>query len=255
MSTHPHAEAEAGSPPDHHEKHEAEHVGGHHGGRGQHKKGHGDHGGHGGGGHGGSWIVTYSDMITLLMAFFICIITFASKETEKFDPKKDSLIGNAGGSGIASTASKGTLEQDSAVWRLRIRQARASESGAEMAPLYQNPSLQTTAHILQALDEAEAGRMRDDFAVRLPRSLLFEKDDRLSSSGVRLLHALAVNLRDLPYDLQFQVGRDDHVGQAVKLCGFLASQEGYEPARLAVGGRPPRAGDGDTIWLVLVRQF
>jgi chemotaxis protein MotB len=247
MSMQPHEH-----PAEHDAEHPAEHAGGHHGGHAKHKKG---HGGHGEGGHGGGWIVTYSDMITLLMAFFICIITFASKETEKYTTKKDSLIGNGGGSGIASSSAKGTLEHDSVVWRLRVRQARVGESGAEMSPMYRDPSPDTTAHILQALEGTAAGRLRDNFAIRLPRSLLFEKDDRLSSSGVRLLHALAVNLRDLPYDLQFQVGPAEHIGQAVRLCGYLASQEGYEPARLAVGGRPTADGDVDSIWLVLVRQF
>ncbi len=241
-------------PPTAHEpEHDAEHGDGHAGGHAKHKKGHDGHGG--GGGHGGSWIVTYSDMVTLLMAFFICIITFSSKETEKYSTKKDSLIGNAGGSGVASSSAKGTLEQDSIVWRLRVRQARASESGAEMSPLYQDPSVETTARILRVLEGAALGRLRDNLAVRLPRSLLFEKGDRLSSSGVRLLHAVAVNLRDLPYDLQFQVGHTEHVAQAVRLCTYLASQESYEPARLAVGGRPPTSGDGDSIWLVLARQF
>jgi hypothetical protein len=267
MSTHSHpdlpAEHEGGLGVEHpvgdggHSGHD-EHAGGDghagHGGHGGHKKGHGgDHGG--GGGHGGSWIVTYSDMITLLMAFFICIITFSSKEKENYGPKKDSLMGNAGGSGIASKEMKPTLEQDSIIWRLRIARARVSEHGAEMAPVYQDPSLHTSAQILQALEEAAPGRLHDDFAIRLPLSLLFEKGEQLSSSGVRILHALAVNLRDLPYDLQFQTARDDQTGRAVRLCTYLSSQEGYEPARLAVGARPPRPADGDALWLVLARQF
>jgi hypothetical protein len=248
MSEYPH-EQHSG----HDAEHSAEHGDGHHGGHGRHKKGHGDHGG--GGGHGGSWIVTYSDMITLLMAFFICIITFASKETEKYATKKDSLMGNGGGSGLASAGARGSVELDSAVWRLRLHQARVREKGAEISPMYQDPSMEASAQILRALEDAAPGRLRDNFAVRLPRSLLFDKGERLSSSGVRLLHAIAVNLRDLPYDLQFRVGQDEHMAQATRLCTYLASQESYEPARLAVGARPPARSDVDSIWLVLVRQF
>jgi hypothetical protein len=95
----------------------------------------------------------------------------------------------------------------------------------------------------------------DNFAIRLPLSLLFENDEHLSSSGIRLLHALAVNLHDLPWDLQFQVGDLGDAPRAVQLCHFLMSEEGYEPARLAVGARPPRRGERDFVWLVLFHQY
>jgi hypothetical protein len=241
-------DAGEGSPQEGHTKHGS----GPHGGPAKHKKG---HGGHGGGGHGGSWIVTYSDMVTLLMAFFICIITFSSKETERFSPKKDSLVGGAGGKGITSSLEKHTLDWNSVVWRLRTYQARVSDSGTEMAPIYQDPSIEMTGRILHALEETVPGRLTDNFAVRLPLSLLFEKGDRLSSSGVRVLHAVAVNLRDLPYDLQFQVAHAEHTPLAVKMCVYLMSEEGCQPARLAVGSRPPVGGDRDSAWLVLARHF
>jgi flagellar motor protein MotB len=206
-------------------------------------------------GHGNTWIITYSDMVTLLMACFICIITFSSKETEPFASKQNSFLEGTGGKGIAGEMAKNRLERNAVVWRLRLHQAHAGEAGAEMAPMYQNPSLEISTQILQALEKALPGRLTDNFAIRLPVSLLFEKADRLSASGVRLLHVLAVNLRDLPYDWQFQIAQDEHIVQAVKLCGYLATREGYEPARLAVGGRPPVAGEDDSIWLVLARQF
>ncbi|HWG43746.1 MAG TPA: flagellar motor protein MotB [Gemmataceae bacterium] len=205
--------------------------------------------------HASSWIITYSDMVTLLMACFICIITFSSQESEKFAAKKNSLLEGTGGRGIVGEIEKNRLERASVVWRLRMRQAHGSESGAEMAPMYQNPSANTSAQILRALENAIPGRLSDNFTIHLPRSLLFEKADRLSASGVRLLHVLAVNLHDLPYDLQFQVAQSDDIAQAVKLCGYLATREGYEPARLAVGSRPAVVGEDNSIWLVLARQF
>lgn len=41
------------------------------------KKGHG-----GGGGHGGSWVVTFADLVSLLMAFFVMIVSFSVPNTE-----------------------------------------------------------------------------------------------------------------------------------------------------------------------------
>ena len=68
-----HAPPDAGSDEHGDAAHDPHESSGHHGKKYGHK--HGDHGG-----HGDKWLVTYCDMITLLIAFFICILTFASKE-------------------------------------------------------------------------------------------------------------------------------------------------------------------------------
>lgn len=175
-----------------------------------------------------TWIVTYSDMVTLLMAFFLCVLTFSS---------------------LAGLHKRGGLVRDSIVWRPRLRPAAAME------PMYRDPSREMTEHILQALEGAAGEPSSDNFAVRLPLSLLFEKGEQFSSSGMRLLHALAVNLRDLPYDLQFQVSDAGDTPRAVLLCHFLLSREKFEPGRLAVGARPPRDDERDFVWLILSRQF
>lgn len=165
-------------------------------------------------------------MTTLLMAFFLCVLTFSS---------------------VAGLRKRGGLERDSVVWRPRLRQAPAEAVESS----YREPSRETADHILHALDGAASAAASDNFAIRLPLSLLFENEEQLSSSGRRLLHALAVTLHDLPWDLQFQVGDMDDLPSAVQLCHFLMSEEDYEPARLAAGSRPQRRGERDFVWLVL----
>lgn len=165
-------------------------------------------------------------MVTLLMAFFLCVMSFSSFTASKRDG----------------------LERNSVVWRPRLRSASAVESS------YREPAGETTERILQALESAAGAPSPDTFAIRLPLELLFENEERLSSSGARLLHALADNLRDRPWDLQFQVSHLEETPRAVQLCHFLMSQEGYEPARLAVGARSPREGEGAFVWLVLFHQ-
>lgn len=187
--------------------------------------------------NGGSWLVTYSDMVTLLMAFFICIIAVAWKREERF------------GTGANS------LPDGSIIWRPRLRLPRESEARLDFASVYHDPSAETSARIVQILETMAPSRLTDNFAVRLPLSLLFERGERLSPSGERLLHVLADQLRDLPYDLQFQVSHEEALPQAIKLCSFLACQERYEPARLAVGARTPTEAGEDSVWLVLFRQI
>src|SRR5262249_21869858 len=83
------------------------------------------------GGHGGGWIVTYSDMITLLMACFIMIITFSTKEKEGYSRKRDSLIGGGGGTGLAGPSGQGR-DRDAVVWLMHPLLARLAETGSEL---------------------------------------------------------------------------------------------------------------------------
>ena len=228
---------------------------GNHGGHASHAAGHRKHGGHEGGhgGHGGSWIVTYSDMVTLLMAFFIAIITFSSSNVGQKSRKKDSAVDGRGGTGVAGPSQKGNPRMDAIVWRLHFRQPRFSETGPEFAPLYRDPSEDTAKGILKALLGTAPGKLGDSYILRLPLSLLFDPGGKLTSSGSHILGALAANLRELPYDFQFRVQDPDQIPLAVRLCSFLSSDGGMHPGRLAVGVRADE-GDEDSVWVVLTRQ-
>src|SRR5690606_23607047 len=49
----------------------------------------GAHGG--GGGHGGSWVVTFADLVSLLMAFFVMIVSFSVQDPEKVNQAAGSI--------------------------------------------------------------------------------------------------------------------------------------------------------------------
>ena len=45
----------------------------------------------GGGGHGGSWVVSFADLMALLMAFFVMLLSFSTQEQEKMTQATGSL--------------------------------------------------------------------------------------------------------------------------------------------------------------------
>jgi hypothetical protein len=235
--------------------HEGESPG--HEAKGHHKKkggGHGDgHNEEHGGGHGGSWIVTYSDMITLLMALFICIITFSSKEPEKYGKKRDSVLHGLGGDGSAGQTASG-LDKDGYVWRQRPLSARLGLPGSEMPPTYSDPSQEATAEVLRSLEGPTLGRLGDRFALEASLDSLFESDKRLSPSGKLLLQALGRSLRSLPYEIYFEMSDARYVAQGVVMAQFVVENAAIHPSRLGVGIRAGGEPWRGSVAMVLARR-
>ena len=80
-----------------------------------------------------AWFLTYSDVITLLMTFFILLLTFATTEPESFERIQSSMFGGGGGSGFAGK--QGEHFQDAIISRIRPRSARMTQRGSESPPI------------------------------------------------------------------------------------------------------------------------
>ncbi len=227
-----------------------------HGHQSHHAKhgGHGDHGGHGGG-HGGSWLVTYCDMITLLMAFFICIMTFASQECGKADHRKlrDSVLYGTPGTGVAGPAMK-PIEQDSYVWRKVLLSSNPAKAGSPVPPLYSDPTLDLTRRALMMLEEAPEVVLSDSYTVTVPVGMMFDDKTRLTSSARELLHVVANNIRTLPVDLHVQVTRSDQLPRALAITQYLQRQESMPPGRLGIGLAPGNELRADCVRMVFIHR-
>jgi hypothetical protein len=191
-----------------------------------------------GGGHGGSWLITYCDMITLLMACFIMIITFGSKEQDKYSPQKDSVLEGPGGNGWVGVAQR-SMDRESVVWRQRPPLGRTSRQGSEKAPSYSQPADVVGAEVLKNLaNSKKLGNLSDNYDLDIPVDTLFTPQGNLSSSGKQLLHATAANIRDLPYDMFIEASQPSDLPRLIKINQYLAEQEQIFPGRLAIGFRP-----------------
>jgi chemotaxis protein MotB len=87
--------------------------------RGGRRRGRGGHGGHSGGDE--RWLITYADMLTLLLALFIVLYSISSLNTSKFEALqtslRDAFSGKiiSGGEGIIETGVSATRETPSSV--------------------------------------------------------------------------------------------------------------------------------------------
>jgi chemotaxis protein MotB len=244
------AHAADAHPPEHGEQ--GEHA--EHGDHGGHGGGHGGHKGHDeghGGGHGGSWLITYCDMITLLITFFICIVTFASRENgaHQHPRKRDSLLYGPGGSGIAG-GKQSSMNHDSVIWRQLPVCALPERKGSEMPPLYSDPEMEATSTALTALEGPMFGTLADSYSMRTPLSLLFTDDGKLTPSGVELLGVVASSLRRLPYDIYLQVDDPKYLPRAVTAAQHLVNHEGLAPFRIGVGVRISPEPWNPSLWFL-----
>ena len=85
------------------------------------------------------WFMTYSDVITLMMTFFILLLTFATNEPESYEQMQASMFGGAGAMGIAGDILE---ENDAVLMRQRLRLGRATDRGSEMPPMESSPTAQ-----------------------------------------------------------------------------------------------------------------
>lgn len=88
------------------------------------KKGHGE-----GGGHGGAWIITFADLVSLLMAFFVMIVSFSVQDEQKVAQAAGSIRDAFGVQRISQPA--GIIEIDGLPVRKYLRDLGAVESQAQ----------------------------------------------------------------------------------------------------------------------------
>ena len=196
-----------------------------------------------GGGHGGNWIVTYADMITLLMAGFIVIVTFGSRESDKMSPRSDSVISTSTGSGLAGMLRKGP-DKEAVVTRRPPMAGNAYSTGSEMPPMYSDIPIEVTKSVQAAIDETPpVGRLADNYDIVYPIGLVFNGDE-LSQAGVSRLMAAAKQVRQLPFEILIQVGDPRDFAKTIRVYTYLFQTCELSPLRLGVGLKPTADAEG-----------
>lgn len=183
------------------------------------------------------WFITYSDVITLMMTFFILLLTFATSEPEKFERMQVAVFGGRGAAGLAGQAAS-SLAEDSVVHRERPRSSRLTDRGSEFAPLESDPSYTSLESGLAGLVEAPDAHLEDGHAMVVPLALLVTTDERVTAMGHQRLRMLGVHLKRKSFNLLLEVSQNQDLGRALALAEALVTDEGIPPAKIGVGTAP-----------------
>lgn len=158
-----------------------------------------------GGGGAPEWMVTYSDMVTLLLTFFILLVSMASMDRVKFTAASASLK-NAFGTGAGSSSQ--------ADYKI---QTIPSIPSTQFAPIQSDSidqvkkRIETEIKALKIQNSVELIQKDDDTIIlRMDEAVLFQRDQsRISPDAYPLLRQIADILRPIPMSLRIEGHTDD----------------------------------------------
>jgi flagellar motor protein MotB len=178
-----------------------------------------------------AWLMTYSDVITLMMTFFILLMTFSTTEPENFERLQVAMFSGGDASGFVG---EGKISEDSLVVRERPRSARKAQRGTEMPPSHADATTGTLKKGLASL-ETDPRDPTSSRSVTLRLPMLVDSGGEVSGFGEQMLKMFARQLARFPLELTFNVSRDEDAGRAVALAMHLTEKQGILPGRVAVG--------------------
>lgn len=203
------------------------------------------------------WFMTYSDVITLLMTFFILLLTFASSEPEKFERMKITTFGAGGSDGVAGQKSD-SLDRESVTFRYRPQKARLTRHGSESPPTDSAVNAKGPSAGMEELESesglAEFQRLRFSTS----RNSLLDVEGKLTTLGQQRVAMIAKHLSRRNMRLAITVHGKSELGPAVQLAHDMTYTFGVPIGRVAVGvasdEENKNASDRSSIHFTLIRE-
>lgn len=185
-------------------------------------------------------MTTYSDMVTLLLAFFVLLFSMSSVDLQKFQAVMSSIQGNLGvldGGLSISSDDYGfhTASSDAAIEQLIQLQGQLQEHIEERG-------LESSIH----LEFEERGLI-----VRFADQVFFDLGQSdIKNEAHEILHNISPMLRDLPNPIRVE-GHTDNLpinttrfpsnwelstARATSVIRYLVEEEGFDPLSLSAAG-------------------
>lgn len=179
------------------------------------------------------WFVTYSDVITLLMTFFILLLTFATSEPESFAQMQVNVFGGRGGSGSAGELPD-DAEKDSLLYRERPRASRKTIHGTEQAPQYSDPQFEQFGDGIEGLEDPLETTFQSSHQIEVPLNILLTDEDQLTLQGKQRLQMIAIQLVKSDTQLLFEVNRSQDLKRVITLALLMSKETNAPAARIGV---------------------
>jgi len=187
------------------------------------------------------WMVTFSDMTTLLLTFFVLLLSMASLDQRKI---KEALGSLQGALGVLEAGRKSEMGKEEILTKIDFVD-KVKKSQEQMLSGLRN-------YIEQANLSSQISVVKTDkgISVRIMDSVLFAPGSaEILPSAIPILEKLAAVMRDTPYNILVEGHTDDipistprypsnwelSTARAVSVVKFLVSR-GVKPEKLSAAG-------------------
>ena len=180
-----------------------------------------------------AWFMTYSDVITLLMTFFILLLTFSTTEPEEFGKSQVIQFGGGSSTGVARVTEIPT-EMDSYVVRIRPRASRFAKNGSEIPPQMTDPGSESLSKGLDAIENPDKLAQMQRIRMQVPVGILQDGSHKPTSYAKRTARMLGHQLIGLPIEVSLIAGNIDDADICVQMASMIYEAFEVAPGRLSV---------------------
>lgn len=179
-----------------------------------------------------AWVMTFSDVITLLMTFFILLLTFASMEPEAHRDMMQTIL--PGSMGVASS-SQSPNPKDAVLFRQRSYAGRITSRGSEMPPVNTAPTLTAMNKGLAGLTDEEMRQLSTTHTLRFPWSALIDGEGKLTNVGKQRLRMLAFQVYRQDLTIKMRIGSVTKFDNSMEVYEHLVGDLGVKFYDIGVG--------------------
>lgn len=203
------------------------------------------------------WFMTYSDVITLLMTFFILLLTFASSEPEKFERMKVTSFGAGGSDGVAGQKTD-SLDRESVTFRYRPKKSRLTRYGSETPPTESDISTTSASAGMKELEESSGLSQFQRLRFSTSKNSLFNSEGKLTQLGQQRIGMISRQLSRRNMRLAITVPRAEDIGSSVQLAHDMTYSFGVPLGKVSVSVASDEemnvASDRNSIHFTLIRE-
>lgn len=207
------------------------------------------------------WLLTYGDMVTLLVTFFVMLISLSTidmdkfkknmlKVQETFEPDKISLLDD--NRLLAENSIENEMDAAESI--------ESFETEEQPEDVYN--------YVLNFINEGELSRFVDiediktGCKLKIPAHLCFEKGESvLKREAYATFDKLGAILQTVRGNIVIDANTekvtkeiDLPINRAATICEYFMTKEDIEPRRIAILGNRTNANDEDTIEITLLKK-
>ncbi|MDA3959395.1 MAG: hypothetical protein PF961_01290 [Planctomycetota bacterium] len=211
------------------------------------------------------WIVTFTDLMSLLLTFFILLLTFSTPKVENLFQLRGSIAGSFG----VFSGPKDDLESITPPSDIMLGREQQNLNAPALPPRFLPLEEHDPNRILirlrdQGGEEINFDRVEEGYRVRIGEAVRFPLgEEAMDSSSFARLAKVAQALQHLPYHIVvvgyvggsevetvLAAGRDPMdlaIRRAVHVATRLGERHGVATGTLAVAGYGPEPGDRSSL--------